>query len=134
VLLCVACFVAEPLRDFFRIPEELARPFALLLRLNLCSAAVTVLFAPLQQLLYIHQRTDIINYCTIGSNLVNACVSNLNALSWCWDLFLCAAAWATVVVQNVIIAFFVIRLKLLPNIRCARFSWEMARPVGCLRR
>ena len=112
------------------IAAEQHRQFKILLLLQFATSAVSFPLRPLNQLLFSHQQIARVNGCYIVATLVNAAVL-VSTLKLGWGIYsYIAANWIAFVVNQSGLLFYVLKLGLLPNLREARVSLTLLKPLA----
>lgn len=129
LLMGVAWMLANWIRLLFKIPDALGGAFCTLLLINVGVTALSYLLNPFFQLLYAHQRIDLINYSSIAAN-VAATGALLLALYKGAGIYAYAiSAWTVFAVNNSLVVLSAYRLRIIPSLARGRVSFAALKPL-----
>jgi len=117
------------LPELMKIPAEQQAQFKQLMLLQMVPIALGFPLRFAGQVLYSNQRIAIVNGCGIAGNLVNAAVLVTGLYSGLGIYSYVAGVWSSFLVMNGGLLFFSNKLGLIPNLRSARVSFSMLKPL-----
>jgi O-antigen/teichoic acid export membrane protein len=126
----VAIAVLRFVPGLMSIPAGQGRLFEILALLQLATVALGFPFRPFGQLLYAHQQIARLNGCTVAATVANAAML-LFGLRAGWGIYSCIAGiWASFLTLQAGLIFYVLKLRLLPNLRGAGISFKALQPLA----
>lgn len=137
VLIIAGFALLKPIRALFDIPDALQPGFSILYTVSIGIAACATLLIPLNQILYSHQRIDLINFIGIAALLLQTVSLLISLISGFGLLSYGLSAVTGFLTSSLLTTFLIVRERLLPNLRLGRssfsegkklldFSWRVA--------